>query len=165
MRERRSVLDWETRFLGLNSLGEDSTWSQFEEDLERLSKKLDVELAEGKTPFKKRTKLEVVSLPEDFSSTAEFAVELIGELGQNCLNDDSLRKVVRHMRDGLYELVMRAETNHTAIRTLSHETKDELEMVDVQLSKFIVCSGNEGEMTGPFRLSVCCRTLKNTWRP
>ena len=51
MQERRSVLDWETLFLGLNSLGEDSTRLEFEEDLERLSKKLDVELAEGKTSF------------------------------------------------------------------------------------------------------------------
>ena len=102
MQERRSVLDWETLFLGLNSLGEDATRSQFEEDLERLAKKLDVELADGKTPFKKRTRLEVVSPPEDFSSTAEFAVELIGELGQDCVNDGSLGEVVRQMRDGLY---------------------------------------------------------------
>jgi hypothetical protein len=62
MEERRSVLDWETLFVGLNSLAdEDTTVLDFEEDLERLSKKLDAELAERKTPFKKRTKLEVVS--------------------------------------------------------------------------------------------------------
>ena len=35
--ERRSVLDWETLFVGLNSLVEDSTTrSQLEEDLDRL---------------------------------------------------------------------------------------------------------------------------------
>ena len=53
MEERRSILDWETLFLGLNNIAEDTTRSQFKEDLERLSKKLDVKLAEGKTPFKK----------------------------------------------------------------------------------------------------------------
>ena len=88
--------------------------------------------------------MEVVSLPEDFSSTAEFAVEVIGELGQDCVNDGSLREVMRQMRDGLYELVMRAETNHTAIRTFSHETKDELETVDVQLSKIHSLLGKRG---------------------
>ena len=79
MEERRSVLDWETLFRGLNSLDEGSTTrSQLEEDLDRLSRKLDVELAEqSKTPFKKRTKLEVVSPPEEFASVAEFAWRLL----------------------------------------------------------------------------------------
>ena len=117
--------------------------------MERLLKKLDVELVEGKTPFKTRTKLEVISPPEDFSSTAEFAVELISKLGQDCLNDGSLREVVREMRHGLlYELVMCAETNHTAIRSLSHETKDELETVDVKLSKIHSMLGKRGRDDG-----------------
>ena len=149
MEERRSVLDWETLFRGLNSLDEGSTTrSQLEEDLDRLSKKLDVELAESKTPFKKRTKLEVVSPPEEFASVAEFAVEIIEELGQDFVNDGSLRVVVRQLSDGLHEIVTRAETNRNAIRTLSHETRDEFEMVDVKLSKIHSLLGKRGRDDG-----------------
>ena len=147
--ERRSVLDWETLFVGLNSLSQESTTrSQLEEDLERLSKKLDVELAESKTPFKKRTKLEVVSPPEEFASVAEFAVEIIGELGQDFVNDGSLRDIVRQLIDGLHEIVLRAEANRNAIRTLSHEARDELEMVDVKLSKIHSLLGKRGRDDG-----------------
>ena len=104
-------------------------------------------MAEGKTLFKKRTKLEVVSPAEGFASVAEFAVELIGELGDDCVKG-SLREVVWQVRDGLYELVMRAETNHTAIRALSHETEDELETVDVKLSKIHSLLGKRGRDDG-----------------
>ena len=147
--ERRSVLDWETLFVGLKSLVKDSTTrSQLEEDLDRLSKKLDVELAESKTPFKRRPKLDVVSPPEDFESVAEFAVEIIGELGQDFVNDGSLREVVRQLSDGLHEIVTRAEGNRNAIRALSHETRDELEMVDVKFSKIHSLLGKRGREDG-----------------
>ena len=146
--ERRSVLDWETLFAGLNSLAEDSTRSQLEEDLERLSKKLDVELTESKTPFKKRTKLEVVSPPEEFASIAEFAIEIIEELGADFVNDGTLREVVRQLTDGFSEIVSRVEINRSAIRTLSHETRDEFEMVDVKFSKVHSLLGKRGREDG-----------------
>ncbi len=101
-------------------------------------------MAESKTPFKKRTKLEVVSPSEEFASVAEFAIEIIGELGQDFVNDGSLREVIRQLVDGLHEIVTRAETNRSAIRTLSHETRDELEMVDVKLSKIHSLLGKRG---------------------
>jgi hypothetical protein len=149
LEERRSVLDWETLFVGLNSItGGAGGVQQLEEDLERLSKKLDVEMAESKTPFKKRTKLEVVSPSEEFESVDEFAVELIGELGQDFLKDGSLRKVVQQLSNGVGEIVKRAETNRNAIRTLSHETRDELEMVDVKLSKIHSLLGKRGREDG-----------------
>ncbi len=142
------MLDWETLFVGLNSLAEDSTRSQLEEDLERLSKKLDVELTESKTPFKKHTKLEVVSPPEEFASIAEFAVEIIEELGVDFVNDGTLREVVRQLTDGFSEIVSRVETNRSAIRTLSHETRDEFEMVDVKFSKVHSLLGKRGREDG-----------------
>ena len=43
---------------------------------------------------------------------------------------------------------MRAETNHTAIRSLSHETNDELETVDVKLSKIHSLLGKRGRDDG-----------------
>ena len=170
--ERRSVLDWETLFVGLNSSGEDSTGSQLKENLDRLSNKLDVELAESKTPFKKRTKLEMVSPSEEFASVAEFAIEIIGELGQDFVNDGSLREVIRQLVDGLHEIVTRAETNRSAIRTLSHETRDELEMVDVKLSKIHSLLGKRGQEDGTLsafgmvrNLEEQMETLKSAMQP
>ena len=147
--ERRSVLDWETLFVGLNSIAESGSGpQQRDEDFERLSKKLDVELVESKTPFKKRTKLEVVSPPEEFESVAEFAVELIGELGQDFIKDGSLRWIIRQLTEGVGEIVKRAESNRKSIRTLSHGVRDELEMVDVKLSKIHSLLGKRGREDG-----------------
>ena len=75
----------------------------------------------------------MVSPPEDFESVAEFAVEIICELGQDFVNDGSLREVVRQLSDGLHEIVTRAEGNRNVIRTLSHETRDELDIVDLEI--------------------------------
>jgi hypothetical protein len=175
MEERRSVLDWETLFVGLHSLAdEDTTVLEFEEDLERLSKKLDAELAERKTPFKKRTKLEVVSPIGEggFESVSAFSGAMIGELGEDCVKDGSLREIVRQVKDGLFELGMRAETNYSAIKSLAYETKDEFETVDVKLSKVHSLLGKRGQEDGTLsafglltNLEEQLETLKALVRP
>ena len=76
-------------------------------------------------------------------------MEIIEELGQDFVNDGSLRVVVmRQLSDGLHEIVTRAEANRNAIRTLLHETRDEFEMVDVKLSKIHSLLGKRGRDDG-----------------
>jgi hypothetical protein len=97
---------------------------------------------------------------------------MIGELGEDCVKDGSLREKVRQVRDGLFELGMRAETNYSAIKSLSHETKDELETVDVKLSKIHSLLGKRGQEDGTLsafslltNLEEQLKTLKALVRP
>ena len=130
--EKREVLDWETLFNGINAHVAGREGQVDEEEFDRSSRKLDGELAVGMTPFKKRPKMEVVSPPEEFEDAAEFYLETASELGEAYLNDGSLQIALKRLGAGLQSIGSRSDRNRSALRALSHETRDELEFVKAQ---------------------------------
>ncbi|KAI2508965.1 hypothetical protein MHU86_5460 [Fragilaria crotonensis] len=131
-----------------------------EEDFERISRKLDGDLAIGMTPFKKRPKLEVVSPPEEFEDISEFALETAVELGDDFLNDGSLRMAIRSLGAGLQSIGNRADSNRSALRALAYETREELELVDLQLSKLNSLLGKRGQDDGTLSAFEVLRELE-----
>ena len=148
LEERREVLDWETLFNGINARVAGREGQVDEEDFERISRKLDGELAMGMTPFKKRPKLEVVSPPEEFEDVAELYLETADKLGKEYLNDGTLQMAIRRLGAGLQSIGSRSDRNRSALRALSHETREELELVDLQLSKLNSLLGKCGRDDG-----------------
>ena len=148
LEEKREVLDWETLFNGINARVAGLEGQVNEKDFDRISRKLDGELAVGMTPFKKRPKLEVVSPPEEFEDVGELYLETTGELGDDYLIDGTLKAAVRSLGTGLQSIWDRSDRNRSAIRALSHETREELELVDLQLSKLNSLLGKRGRDDG-----------------
>ncbi|KAI2492591.1 hypothetical protein MHU86_21975 [Fragilaria crotonensis] len=160
LEERREVLDWETLFNGINARVAGREGQVDEEDFERISRKLDGDLAIGMTPFKKRPKLEVVSPPEEFEDISEFALETAVELGDDFLNDGSLRMAIRSLGAGLQSIGNRADSNRSALRALAYETREELELVDLQLSKLNSLLGKRGQDDGTLSAFEVLRELE-----
>jgi hypothetical protein len=161
LEERREVLDWETLFNGINARVAGREGQVDEEEFERISRKLDGDLAMGMTPFKKRPKMEVVSPPEEFEDIAEFALETTSELGDDYLNDGSLRMAIRSLGTGLQSIGNRSDRNRSALRVLSHETREELELVDLQLAKLNSLLGKRGRDDGMLSAFEVLRELED----
>ena len=160
LEEKREFLDWETLFNGINARVAGREGQADEDDFERISRKLDGDLAVGMTPFKKRPKMEVVSPPEEFEDITEFDLETASELGDNYLTDGSLRSTIRTLRNGLRSISTRSDRNRSALRVLSLETRDELELVDLQLAKLNSLLGKRGRDDGTLPAFEVLRELE-----
>jgi hypothetical protein len=82
------------------------------------------------------------------------------ELGDDFLSDGSLRMAIRSLGSGLRSISNRSDSNRSSIRALSHETREELELVDLQLSKLNSLLGKRGQEDGTLSASEVLRELE-----
>ena len=82
------------------------------------------------------------------------------ELGDDFLSDGSLRMAIRSLGSGLRSISNRSDSNRSSIRALSHETREELELVDLQLSKLNSLLGKRGQEDGTLSAFEVLRELE-----